>query len=122
MRKSIQLISSLYSPYLLSPREASLCVGHITKKKNKLKGDSYKRESKNSCLIPEKRVTSLLYIVIRTIQSTNFSETIVNNKQLYRANFIKDLDKKIVVNLYQETTSFRKQQDAGQECATLSKT
>ena len=41
------------------------------------------RESKNSCLIPEKHVTSLLCIVIKTIQSTNFSEKriIVNNNQ-----------------------------------------
>ena len=47
------------------------------------KSDKVRKRIKNSCLIPEKHVTSLLYIVIRTTQSTNFSEKriIVNNNQ-----------------------------------------
>ena len=38
------------------------------------KSDEVRKRIKNSCLIPEKHVTSLLCIVIRTTQSTNFSE------------------------------------------------
>ena len=47
------------------------------------KSDEVRKRIKNSCLIPEKHVTSLLCIVIKTIQSTNFSEKriIVNNNQ-----------------------------------------
>ena len=67
------------------------------------------RESKNSCLIPKKRVTSLLCTVIRTIQSTNFSEKriIVNNNQfqgLTEATLSRTWVKKIVVNQNQGNT------------------
>ena len=60
--------------------EATLCVEHITKRWAGYR-EIHIKENQNSCLIPEKHVTSLLCIVIRTIQSTNFSETIVNNNQ-----------------------------------------
>ena len=93
MRKSIQLISSLHPPYPTNTREASLCVGHITKRWIS-KREIHIKENQNSCLIPEKRVTSLLYIVIRTIQSTNFSETIVNNNQFQPSQLYQGLGQK----------------------------
>lgn len=110
MRNSIQLISSLHPPYPTNTRGATLCVGHITKRWIS-KREIHIKENQNSCLIPEKHVTSLLCIVIKTIQSTNFSEKriIVNNNQfqgLTEPTLSRTWTKKIVVNQNQGNTVF----------------